>query len=291
MSLLGFGSAALLAGDTRDSGTFLVRRFVRIYVPLIVCLAVALGVQAIIGTADVTRHTVLDLLGLTGFIGLLGVPHTGSTGGGHWFVTAILAMYLLLPLLRRLFQHRWGLAHLIVIVAACIAANRVFYTDENWNVVIAFCIGAYLAVSGRLEALLRRPAWMCGVAAAALLVICGLATWGVIPHWIRLLLFPFWPLAFMPLFFAAGSRLPRWIARPVGLFALVSYEFYILQFYFINRSLTALTNISSPLVLMVVSGFVLTLAFAALLYLLDSRLRAGIEGYLLGQKRAGARRS
>jgi hypothetical protein len=98
---------------------------------------------------------------------------------------------------------------------------------------------------------------------------------------IRLLLFPFYPLAFVPLFHAAGTRLPRWFARVVSLFAMISYEFYILQFYFINRSLTSLTGISSPLVVMVALGFALTLVFAAVVYLFDSGLRRTIERYLL----------
>lgn len=286
MSLLGFMSAILVSRDTRDHGTFLLRRFVRIYVPLIVCLGVALGIQAILGTADVTRSTILDFLGLTGFFGILSAPHTGSVGGGLWFVTAILAMYLLSPLLRRLFRHRLGLAHLVVVVALCIAANRIFYTDENWNVVIAFCVGTYLVVNNKLDGMLRRPLWLYGLASAVLIALCALATFRVIPYWSRLLLFPFYPLAFVPLFLAAGRRLPRWIARVVSLFAMISYEFYILQFYFINRSLTSLTGLSSPLVAMVALGFALTLVFAAVVYLVDSRLRRMIEGYLLRERPA-----
>ena len=288
MSLLGFVSAALLAGRESDGGTFLIRRLCRIYVPLIVCLAAVLVMQAFIGTARINDHTAIHFMGLSWALSLLNVANKASVGGGLWFVTAILAMYLLLPALRRLFGHKRGLLHLIIVVALCIVINRrVEVRDENWNVVIAFCVGTYLTVSGRMEGLLRRPVWLWAVLAAALLGVCAVATVGDIPFWIRSLLFPFYPIVFVPLFFAVARHVPRPVMRAATLFALVSYEFYILQFYFINKALVDLTGISFPLPAAVAIGFVLTLAGACILYWPDSWLRARLERYLLASSKAG----
>jgi peptidoglycan/LPS O-acetylase OafA/YrhL len=283
MSLLGFVSAALLAGRDTDNGGFLVRRLTRIYVPLIVCLAAVLVMQAVIGTARINDHTAIHFMGLSWVFSLLDVANKASVGSGLWFVTAILAMYLLLPALRRLFRHRFGLLHLIVIVVLCIVINRrVEAGDENWNVVIAFCVGTYLTVTGRMEALLRRPVWSWAVLAAALLGICAVATLRDIPFWIRSLLFPFYPIVFVPLFFALARHMPRPVTRVATLFALVSYEFYILQFYFINKALVALTGVTFPLAAAVAIGFALTLLGACILYWPDTWLRRRLERYLLG---------
>jgi peptidoglycan/LPS O-acetylase OafA/YrhL len=286
MSLLGFVSAALLAGRDSDSGGFLVKRLARIYVPLIVCLCAVLAMQAVIGTARINDHTALHFMGLSWIFSLLSVANKSSVGSGLWFVTVILAMYLLLPVLRRVFRHKRGLLHLIIIVALSIFINRrVEVGDENWNVVIAFCVGTYLTVSGTMEALLRRPVWLWALLAAALLGICAVATVGVIPFRTRSLLFPFYPVVFVPLFFALARHLPQTVTRVATLFALVSYEFYILQFYFIGTALVALAGASFSLPVAVALGFALTLMSACILYWPDSWLRARVERYLLAVPR------
>ena len=48
MSLLGFISAALLSQKERNSGTFLVRRFTRVYIPLGMCLLAVLCAHALL---------------------------------------------------------------------------------------------------------------------------------------------------------------------------------------------------------------------------------------------------
>ena len=294
MSLLGFVSAALLSGrdhgatgdsntrGSRGGGRFLVRRLTRIYVPLVVCLAAVLVMQSVIGTARINDHTAIHFMGLSWVFSLLSVANKASVGGGLWFVTAILAMYLLLPALRILFGHKRGLLHLIFVVVLCIVINRrVEVGDENWNVIIGFCVGTYLTVSGRMEGLLRRPVWLWALLGTALLAICAVATVGDIPFWFRSLLFPFYPVIFVPLFFAFARHVPRPVTRVATLFALVSYEFYILQFYFINKPLVDLTGASLPLPAAVAIGFVLTLVGACVLYRPDSWLRARVERYLL----------
>jgi peptidoglycan/LPS O-acetylase OafA/YrhL len=287
MSLLGFISAALLSTRTNEAGVFLVRRFTRIYIPLFTCLAAVLIIQYAVGTAKAhTTDLVLHFLGLSGFFELFPHLNHASVGQGLWFVTTILSMYLLLPALQRVFAHRRGLIHLVIVVGLSLAAYRWMNAGGAWNVVIAFCIGTYLGVNGRLEAFYRRPITLHLVFACCLLAVCALSSAKVIPFWIRGLLLPFYPLAFVPLFFAAARLLPRWVNRGASGFAAVSYEFYILHFYFIGRGFNELVGGSTRMALEIPISFALVLAVATGLYLVDSRLRRPLDAYLLETRRA-----
>src|ERR1051325_3172479 len=150
MSLLGFISAALLSAREYDFGSFLVKRFTRIYISLIFCLSVILIGHALVG------KTVMEL-----------------SHAGH------------------------------------IMAQHTLLTDPGTSIVVPLlgCIG--------------------------LLIVAALATAHVLPFSIRGLLFAFYPLAFVPLLFAVSRQLPPPILAASGFFAGLSYEFYILHFYFV----------------------------------------------------------
>ncbi len=286
MSLLGFISAALLSTRSDEPGSFWLRRFSRIYIPLFTCLAVVLVIQYLAGTVKAhTTDLVLHFLGLSGFFELFPHLNHASVGQGLWFVTTILSMYLLLPALQRVFAHRRGLIHLFIVIALSLAAYRWMNAGGAWNVVIAFCIGTYLGVNGRLEALYRRPLALQLIFACCVLGVCALSSAKVIPFWIRGLLLPLYPLAFVPLFFAAAGVLPRWIKRAASRFAAVSYEFYILHFYFIGRGFDELFGGSIRMALEIPISFALTLAIATVLYFVNSRLRRPLDAYLLETRR------
>lgn len=284
MSLLGFVSAALLSTRNEDTGTFLVRRFTRIYIPVFVCLTAMLIMQTILGTSRVNLDTVVHFMGLSAVYPLLAHPDHASVGYGLWFVTVILAMYLLLPLLKRLFQHRRGLIHLLIVIGAGLVANRWLETAGAWNVVIAFCIGTYMGVNGRLEALSCRPVGRAIFYAACLLAVCALASARVIPFWVRGLLYPFYPVAFMPLFFIAARRLPRPVMTASAVFAAFSYEFYILHFYFVNRGFSSLFGSSFRMILEIPISFLLVLVVSVVLFAVDSAIRRKADAYFLEQR-------
>lgn len=284
MSLLGFVSGALLSVRTEETGAFLLRRFTRIYIPLFTCLFAIMIIQTINGTAAWHLHLVLHLLGLSGCFEVFPHLNEASVGPGLWFVTTILCMYLLLPALKRLFRHRRGLLHLAVIVVLSLAGYRWLHTAGAWNVVIAFCIGTYLGVTDRLDALRRRPVLPYALAACCVLAVAALASARVIPYWTRGLILPFYPVVFMPVFFMVARIMPRWCLRASSLFAALSYEFYILHFYFINRRFDEFFGGSLGLALEIVIGFVVTLALSAILHAVDTRLRRPVDRYLLAAK-------
>lgn len=280
MSLLGFLSAILLAGRQEDTGVFLARRLTRIYIPLFLCLGAALLLQSLIGTARVNQDTIVHFLGMSWAFSLVSAQNDASIGAGLWFVTVILLMYLLLPLLRRLFTHTRGTLHILIIVVLGVVADHWLNAAGAWNVVMAFCVGTYLVVSDRLDAARDIPLRWSALGACALLTLCALATTRVIPFWVRGLLLPFYPLAFLPLFVWTARRLPRLVNRATAFFALVGLEFYILHFYFINAHFAEFFG-PMRLALRIPVSFVVTLALATILSFAGRLLRRRVEGYLL----------
>ena len=91
MSLLGFISAALLSTLQYDFGSFLVKRFTRIYISLIFCLSVILVGHALLGKTVMelshaghimAQHTLLHFMGMSAFFWLFDVQNTVTIGGG-----------------------------------------------------------------------------------------------------------------------------------------------------------------------------------------------------------------
>ena len=134
MSLLGFISAALLSARDYDFGSFLIKRFTRIYISLIFCLIVILSAHALLGKKVITQHTLLHLMGLSAFFELFLVQNKTTIGAGLWFITAMILMYFVFPLLQKLFRHPRGLVHLFFFVALCTVLNFAMYGVplENW---------------------------------------------------------------------------------------------------------------------------------------------------------------
>lgn len=194
MSLLGFISAILLSSKDYDFGTFLVKRFTRIYISLFLCLGVVLTAHFCIGKNVLTQHALLHFMGLSAFFDLLLVQNKATIGTGLWFVTAIVLMYLIFPFLQKLFRHKHGLFHLVSLIVSCTIAGFVMYgTTSIWNVVISFSVGAYLGSNGYASmfagAGITRPL----LGALGLFVIVILSSSGFLPHSVRGLLYAFGP--------------------------------------------------------------------------------------------------
>jgi len=293
MSLLGFISAALLSAREYDFGSFLVKRFTRIYIPLIFCLSVILSAHALLGMKVMemshaghvmAQHTLFHFMGLSAFFELLEVDNTTTIGGGLWFITAIVLMYLLFPLLQKLFRHPRGLVHLYCFIALCTGLNFVMYgTQSIWNIIISFAVGVYCGVNGHMKRL-TDPGTSIVVpflGSIGLLIVAALATAHVLPFSIRGLLFAFYPLAFVPLLFAVSRTLPAPILAASGFFAGLSYEFYILHFYFVNDSFGDFFPASTPLYGQVLIAFPVTLVLAYAISKGAAWLRNVADRYLL----------
>jgi hypothetical protein len=114
-----------------------------------------------------------------------------------------------------------------------------------------------------------------------LLLVAALSTAHVLPYSIRGLLFAFYPLAFVPFLFAVSKKLPPPIVAASSLFAGLSYEFYILHFYFINDGFEDFFPASTPLYGQVIIAFVVTFVLAYVISKGASWLRKVADKYLL----------
>ena len=203
MSLLGFISGVLL---TKKYGTiyaseYFIGRFTRIYSSLFVCLTVLSLYLTLLGKTVANRDSLLHFLGLSGFFSLFDVQSKSPLGTGMWFVTTIMAMYLLLPLLVIVLSHKNGFRHLFVIIVLFTWLDSVIYGSmSTWNVAIAFTIGSYVGLKGTHD-WFERVSVFSIVLAVIVLTLSALATVDIIPRYqTHRMLFALYPIAFVPVF-------------------------------------------------------------------------------------------
>jgi peptidoglycan/LPS O-acetylase OafA/YrhL len=260
LSLLGFMSAVLLSGRKSNPGVFLARRLARIYIPLVLCLSCVLVLHSLSGKEVVEREALLHLLGLSAFLDLVGVQRSSAIGQGLWFVTTIIVLYFLIPVLELLLRGRGGLRNLIGLAAACTALNFALSGTENiFTVVMAFSFGIYLAVNYRMEGLINIRLshsflLSIGMFSIGWMMIKFFDAWHPLPQ----VFLPFVAVAVFPLLLTAGSRLPSFLAAGSAFFAGLSYEFYILHFYFINDGFREFFKVDVGLFSHIVISFAVT---------------------------------
>jgi surface polysaccharide O-acyltransferase-like enzyme len=284
MSLLGFISASLLSAREYEFGSFLIKRFTRIFISLICCLTVILSAHALLGKKVITQHTLLHLMGLSGFFDLFLVQNKATIGYGLWFITAITLMYLVFPLLQKLFRHPHGLIHMFVFIVLCTILNFVMYgTSSIWNVFISFAVGTYLGANDYIKRLVNNETSVFFTLSGCigLLIVSALSTSNVLPLAIRGVLFAFYPLVFIPLIFSISKKLSPPILTASSFFAGLSYEFYILHFYFINDGFKDFFPASTQLYGQIIIGFITTFALAYILSKGAFWLRKRANEYLL----------
>jgi peptidoglycan/LPS O-acetylase OafA/YrhL len=284
VSILGFISSVLLSEKDIGTGTFLVRRLTRIYIPLTLCLMTILIVHALVGKSVTGQHTILHLLGFTAFFKLFDVKSTSTIGHGLWFVTTIIIMYFLLPVLHYLFRRPAGLRNFLGVVVACTALNYSLAGTENiFTVVTTFSLGAYLGVNRRIEGLLSMSPVrfiFFGIVLFTLLsaMIWFFDAWHPLPQLVASLS----PLAFVPLSFAVAAKLPPFLIAGTTLFAGLSYEFYILHFYFINEGFHELFKVNIGLLGHTIIAFTVVFLLSFVLSRIGSFLISRANLYLCG---------
>ena len=281
MSLLGFISAVLLSDTEYDYGAFLVRRFTRIFIPLACCLSIMLAAHALLGKKIVTTHVLFHYLGLSAFFDVFGITNKATIGRGLWFITAIMIMYLIFPLLQKLFRHPRGFIHLTMIVIMCTALNYFIYAQSSWNVFVSFSLGVYLSINGKISQLIEKETIVPFIGAAGLIAISILIYYKIIPNEIKYFFYTFYPLFYVPILFMIAKRLPALLLAFSTFFASLSYEFYILHFYFINKEYQDIINFSSSLYAKMLISFLTTLVLACIVSKYASRLRKAANDYLL----------
>lgn len=264
MSVLGFISGYLLCYryDTFDSA-FYVKRFSRIYASLFVCLLTITALHLILSYDVLNQHSIIHFMGLSFFLSLLQVENQSSIGNGLWFITVINLMYLLLPIIRHLYRHYNARLHLFGAIFLCLFLNEVMYgTASAWNVIIAFNIGCYVSLRSDVETFTKKPFLYYLCATLCVLMICALSISQILPFKCREYLLPLYPFFAFPLLFKFGNRLNRSLIKIIGWFSSISYEVYILHFYFIHEYFSKLFPIIQSASLRLIVGLMIVLPLA-----------------------------
>lgn len=286
MSLLGFISACLLVNGKdifSKYPTFLFRRLTRILIPVFLVLTFALILVSIYGLNVNKEHLIYHYLGLSLFFDWFRVSNEASIGWGLWFVTAILIMYILLPIIHILFTHKNGLLHLIVYCVFCILLHIYLLPPETsfWNVAASFGCGVYVSGNNWFDKLIKMKPQLIISFSIILLGLCLLSTFGISPFDIRLFLYPIYPVVLVPLFFFISSFIPNFVGNLISKFSEISFEFYMLQFYFINSGFDRIFGPGYSIGTQLIISFLISTIVAYILSILSKPIRKGIENYFL----------
>lgn len=267
MSLLGFVSGYLLSIKYQllYDGLFYIKRLVRIFSSLFICLSFITILHAFLGKDVINQHSFFHFMGLTAFFDLFQVESQSSLGEGLWFVTVIVAMYLLLPMLSTILSHRNGNLHLFFIISFCLFLN--FNISDGsasiWNVLMSFVIGVYMGVNDKLALILKHHPLPYILGTLMVFIVCGLATESIIPYAVREVILPIYPIVAVPFLIKISKLIPERIEAFIAILSGISYEIYLLHPYFIRANFLELfPGIHSLLLqVLIASTITCTLAF------------------------------
>jgi len=286
MSMLGFISGYLLSSKYKTSfdGKFFIKRFSRIYSSLFICLTFIVIMHIILSYDVINQHLIIHYMGLSFFIELMQVENNSSIGGGLWFITIINIMYLTLPLITYIYSHKNKLIHLVSIVIICLCLDQVMYSIASaWNVVIAFNIGCFIGISSSIDELSKKSTAFYALSTVLLIIISALATSKIIPYEIRGLLFPLYPIFAAPFFFKIGNHLKGILQSTTIWFSSISYEVFIIHFYFINKNFEVLFPSITSLYLQIAIALIIVLPLAHILSKTSSFVSKKASNYLIYQ--------
>jgi hypothetical protein len=281
ISLFEFISSVLPFEKETCSGVILIRRLTRIYVPLILCLMTVLGLHALVGQFSFGRGELLHFLGFSAFLKILRVDHHSLIGSGLWFVTTIVVMYFLLPILQRLFRHAKGLRNLLGFMALCTLLNFSIGAQNIFTFAIAFSICVYFTTNRwvkKFEGMRLSHSIPFALAMYILIIfiILKLDPWSPLAR----LAFSISAIAFMPGICKFYGLLPFWVVVASTLFTSVSYEFYILHYYFINDGFYNCFRLHVGVVEQIVISFGVVFTLSFLLSRFGFALTRSINHYL-----------
>jgi hypothetical protein len=264
LSLLGFISAAFSQISNEDYGVYILKRLTRIYIPLFLCLTVVLILQNVVGYAKINQHTALHFLGASLFFDVFHIVNKSSIGGGLWYITTVLMMYFMLPSFRILFYNKNKTTSLILIIALAIILNFTLSGVENFfTVLISYCLGVYFFSNNYIETVLKikffilfgLSLFIFGIALASIIVFGGF-------HPVTQFIFSLGAIIIFPFLFKLSRFLPKQLIFFALVFGPISFEFYILHFYFINEGLESFRLNRSNLFISISISFVITLILA-----------------------------
>lgn len=285
MSMLGFISGYLLINKSKSyDGLFFIKRFSRIYISLFICLSAISIWHFYLGYNVINQHSIYHFMGLSFFLDLFSVENQSSIGAGLWFITIIIIMYLLIPVIKTLYSHKNRLIHLVLIILGLLAMCNIFVRGTSgWNVIMAFNIGCFIGLNSNIESHCRKSVQLNFLSLILIVLVCGFATAKIIPYNIRMLLFPLYPFFAVPFFYNVGWVLKGWLLGVVSWFSGISYEVYILHFYFIENDFFKLLPGIKSVAIKVVISLVIVLILSWIFSKLSNQINKRVVSYFIKQ--------
>lgn len=285
MSVLGFISAYLLTSKYKEfNSAFYVKRFSRIYSSLIICLSLITILHIFLSYDVINHHSIIHFMGLSFFLGLFQVTNISSLGAGLWFVTIIIIMYLFLPLITQIYKHRYKKIHLIAVILICLFFCKIMDgVTSALYVVIAFNIGCFVGINSNIEKFTKKSLAYYTLTTGFLLILSGLATSKILPVEIRGLLVPFYPFFAIPMLYKIGNSLNGFFKSGIIWFSSISYEVYILHFYFINDNFSDIFPTIKSSILQIIIAIIIVLTLACFVSKIGLNVGDLIKKYLFSQ--------
>lgn len=291
MSVLGVLSGLLLADRNVGEPSFLFKRLLRIFVPVWIMIAVmTLLLFVITHQVVVNQDLILHALGLSLFFDVFDKTSRGVIGEGLWFITAIVVLYVLLPVIKKVLQHSAAVWHLVALCAVCVVLQVVIYESQSfYSVAMGFLVGAYLALNpgGKLakwclptRGVGYRVAIMHGVLASVTMGVVWLSTSGALPALARDLAYAAYPFLVFPLLHLGAHYLSGFFSRGISRLSEISFEFYLFHFYVINVNLLLFSMSFTSIYHSLLIGGVASLCYAHYASKLSQLVSARVDRYM-----------
>jgi len=223
------GLQQLVAGSVADLGRLVLRRYLRLVLPLLAALTLA------VASAALARHVLQAEFipaapdwgqALAHALLLQNVVGAEALSAGVWYVAIDLQLYTLLAMLLWLGRRHVGPAWILVL-ALMLVSLLYFNRHENWDIWGIYFFGSYAmgALAWRASHS-RRPAF-----GLALLAVAGALA--LLLEWrarIAIALSAALLLGFLDWHRHSGRRLPQRLARALHLLGRTSYALFLVHF-------------------------------------------------------------
>jgi len=233
------------------------RKIVRMGPHVLLVNLFLLGLFLIEGRSDIwTWQTLINLVGLTGFLNWFGIPNDSPFGAGLWFFTLLLVFYAVYPALRLLSRSQIGLAAFTVLsLAACAVLNRISPMGHAlWLTAWSFVFG--VAVCRFNPAV---PPWIAAILAT---VLAGVMILLNVQYGCNQLNFLFIAgIAVSTVLWLKGVQLPQRLLSPICLLSSCILEIYFLHTYlFVTATGRRAVDLTLSLVCIIIVSFLLSAA-------------------------------
>lgn len=135
--------------DRLDVGEFWANKARRLGAKLVLVNGFLLAVFMARGEDNIwSVHSLVNVLGMTGFLNWFGIQNVSPFGAGLWFLTLLFMFYAVFPWLRGLYDAFPGPGPTLAGVAACLVLDRTVPVGHTlWLTMAGYFVGMFLADS------------------------------------------------------------------------------------------------------------------------------------------------